>query len=75
VADLGYWSTFISIKDVELHNVHPQILALDEDGELYPTEFREGPSRTENAHRDFFRDFANHLRKRSLENTFWLQVV
>ena len=79
----GYWIRPTPILDIDLHKIRPHILSVHEmdsttEGRntkerLVPSEFREGlPIDID---RNFLTEFANYVRKKSLENKFGLEAI
>ncbi|KAF2432862.1 hypothetical protein EJ08DRAFT_99914 [Tothia fuscella] len=67
----GVWVSNIPIAKVDLQNIYPYTLSIDDSGELCPTEWREGFHK--HMQIEFLRDFFNYIQERYLGNMFALQ--
>ncbi|KAH8761533.1 hypothetical protein F5883DRAFT_562100 [Diaporthe sp. PMI_573] len=81
---LGYWTRPTAIIDIDLQNIHGHIFSVDatsctsegEMGNLFPSEFREGPPvSARNIDDNFFAEFTDCLMTRGLEKALGLEVI
>ncbi|EFZ04008.1 hypothetical protein X797_012101 [Metarhizium robertsii] len=75
----GFWTRPTPISDVDLQNIHPHIISVDNEarnGRLFPSEFREGPPASNwSIESGFFTEFTDYLRVKGWENIFRLEII